>query len=110
MIDFGFSIQNDRQIDYDNNDRTLFYYIKRVEPSISICISCASCTATCTAATHSNLDFHKIMLFIRRGERVEIAREINKCQLCGKCSLVCPKGINTRQIVFLTRKFLQSNS
>ncbi len=109
MADFGYKIQEDRQINYDSNDRTLFYFLKRVEPSISLCIGCGTCSATCTVGQFTQFDLHKIMLYVRRGEKVHIANEIKKCMLCGKCSLVCPKGINTRNIIFQTRKFLHSN-
>ena len=32
--------------------------------------------------------------------------EINKCMLCGKCRLVCPRGINTRGVVMLIKRKL----
>jgi heterodisulfide reductase subunit C len=99
MVDFGYKIQKNRQIDFDRNDRTLFHYLKQNEPSIALCIGCGSCTATCTAAQFTDFNFRKIMLNIRRGEKREVSREINQCMLCGKCILVCPKGVNTRNVV-----------
>ena len=32
--------------------------------------------------------------------------ELSKCMLCGKCRLVCPRGINTREIVLTIKKHL----
>ncbi len=107
MTKFNFIKNNNRIIDYDNNDRALFYYLKRVEPTISICIACGACTATCSAGTYCSLDFHKIMLSIRRGEKVYIANEIKHCMLCGKCMLVCPKNVNTRGIILNILSFLK---
>ncbi len=104
----SFLKKNDRTIDYDKNDRALYYYLMRVEPTVSLCIACGACTATCTAGALSSLDFHKIMLSIRRGEKVYIAKEITQCMLCGKCLLVCPKNVNTRGVILHIMTFLQS--
>lgn len=107
--EFGYKPVPPRQIDYDNNDRTLFYFLRRREPSISICFSCGTCSATCPANDITPFSFCRIMLYIRRGEKMQIAREINKCMLCGKCRLVCPKGVNTRNVILITRDFLNSS-
>ncbi|MBQ3174194.1 MAG: 4Fe-4S binding protein, partial [Alistipes sp.] len=32
--------------------------------------------------------------------------ELNKCMLCGKCRLVCPRGINTRAMIMLIKRKL----
>lgn len=109
MKDFGFSVNKSRVIDYDKNDRALFYYLMRVEPSVSLCIACGACTATCSSGAFSSLDLHKIMLSIRRGEKVFIAKEITQCMLCGKCQLVCPKNVNTRGVILQIMSFLQSS-
>ncbi len=101
--------KSDRTIDYDKNDRALFYYLMRVEPTVSLCIACGACTATCSAGSLSTLDLHKIMLSIRRGEKVYIAKEITQCVLCGKCQLVCPKNVNTRGVILQIISFLQSS-
>jgi heterodisulfide reductase subunit C len=108
MPDFGYKIQKDRQIDYDNNDRTFFYYLKRVEPTISLCIGCGTCTATCSANRLTDFNFRKVMQFIRRGEKGEFIKEIDKCMLCGKCILVCPKNINTRNVIHVARQYFYS--
>jgi heterodisulfide reductase subunit C len=41
---------------------------------------------------------------LRRGETVELESEIKKCMLCGKCQLVCPRGINLRNVIMLIKK------
>ena len=43
MKTFGYSMQNDRQIRYDNLDRSLYNQLELMEPSIKGCISCGTC-------------------------------------------------------------------
>jgi Fe-S oxidoreductase len=43
-------------------------------------------------------------LLLRRGETAELETEIQKCMLCGKCMLVCPRGINIRNVIMLIKK------
>jgi heterodisulfide reductase subunit C len=43
-------------------------------------------------------------LLLRRGETTSLAKEIDKCMLCGKCMLVCPRGINIRNVIMLLKK------
>ena len=43
---------------------------------------------------------------VRRGEYQGAYEEMNKCMLCGKCRLVCPRGINTRGVVMLIKRKL----
>ena len=40
------------------------------------------------------------------GEYQGAYEEMNKCMLCGKCRLVCPRGINTRGVVMLIKRKL----
>lgn len=99
MIDFGFEIQADRQIDLDKADKRLSELIRNGEPSFNICISCGSCAATCSAGNYSSLSFRKVIHFIKRGETEQVKSEIKSCMLCGKCQIVCPRGVNTRNII-----------
>jgi heterodisulfide reductase subunit C len=43
-------------------------------------------------------------VLIKRGENTVPREKIRKCMLCGKCILVCPRGVNTRNVVFLARE------
>jgi Fe-S-cluster-containing hydrogenase component 2 len=45
-------------------------------------------------------------MFIRRGLVEELGVEAEKCMLCGKCFLVCPRGVNNRNIVLKVREAL----
>jgi heterodisulfide reductase subunit C len=99
MPDFGYKISKDRQVDYDNNSRTLFMEVAAAEPSIYQCISCGTCAATCSAAQFTSYSLRKMILLLKRGEDKEVISNISKCLLCGKCQLACPMGVNTRNLI-----------
>lgn len=107
MKDFGFTISKDRQIDYDQNDHRLLNFVLENEPSFIVCISCGGCTATCSAGNLIDFNIRKLNILLRRGETGDLEREINKCMLCGKCILVCPRGINTRNVILKIKEAIQ---
>jgi len=104
MNRFGFSISKGRQIDYDSNDRKIADYILEREPSFSLCIECGGCSATCTTGNLVKFSLRELHILIRRGENDLVRENMKKCMLCGKCSLVCPRGVNTRNVVILTKE------
>jgi heterodisulfide reductase subunit C len=105
---FGFTVHKDRQIDLDSNDRGILRSVMLVEPSISLCISCGSCAATCSAAMYTDFSLRKIILQVRRGVTIGLVSEIGKCMLCGKCYLACPRGVNTRNLIIQINRALQT--
>jgi heterodisulfide reductase subunit C len=107
MKDFGFTVTKDRQIDFDQNDQRLLIFVLENEPSFRICISCGGCTATCSAGNLIDFNIRRLNMLIRRGETGDLEREINKCMLCGKCILVCPRGINTRNVILKIKEAIQ---
>jgi heterodisulfide reductase subunit C len=107
MKDWGFSILKGCQIDFDNNDFSITRKISSIEPSFLWCIGCGSCTATCTAAQFTNFNPRKVNLLIQRGEMKGLAAEISKCMMCGKCQLVCPRNVNTRNIIQNLKRLIQ---
>ena len=54
----------------------------------------------------TEFNFRKVHTLVRRGEYQGAYEEMNKCMLCGKCRLVCPRGINTRGVVMLIKRKL----
>ena len=68
--------------------------------------ACGNCTATCTAGNLTSFNLRKVQTLVRRGEYAGAYEELSKCMLCGKCRLVCPRGINTREIVLTIKKHL----
>lgn len=107
MERFGFAISRGRQIDWDSNDRGIADYIREREPSFKLCIACGCCAATCTTGNFTLFSLRELNVLIHRGENLKPRNEIKKCMLCGKCSLLCPRGVNTRNVVFLARQAFQ---
>ncbi len=104
MGDFGFSILKERHINYDTNDRSIAEYIAEREPSFRTCIECGCCSATCTTSNFTRFSLREIHILLKRGENETVREQINKCMLCGKCILVCPRGVNTRNVILLARE------
>lgn len=99
MKNFGFNIHKSLALDLDNIDRSLFLKLADLEPDIYKCIGCGSCTSSCTAGSFTTLSFRQIILFIERGDSNKSIEMAKKCMLCGKCTLICPRCINTRNIL-----------
>lgn len=108
MVDFGYRIQEDRQIDLDATDKRLAEFIKKHEPTFTTCIACGGCTSTCTAGNFTPMNLRRMQLMIRRGETENVSKEIDACMLCGKCQMVCPRGVNTRKVIMLIKKGLEA--
>jgi heterodisulfide reductase subunit C len=96
---FGYSIQPDRQISFDQKDMRIIDYLNSLEPSFRICIGCGSCTATCTAGHFVDFNIRRFHTILLRCETKLLKNEIEKCMFCGKCQLVCPRGINMRNLI-----------
>lgn len=100
-MDFGYTLSKGRQINYDSNDRSIAEFISEKEPSFRLCIECGGCVATCTTANFTKFSLREMNILLKRGENEQVKKNIRKCMLCGKCSLVCPRGVNTRNVVSL---------
>jgi heterodisulfide reductase subunit C len=109
MERFGFAISKGRQIDYDSNSRWVAEHIFEKEPSFRLCIECGGCSATCTTGNFTLFSLRELNILIKRGENDEVRQNIKKCMLCGKCTLVCPRGVNTRNIVVLAKQAFQKS-
>jgi heterodisulfide reductase subunit C len=107
MADFGFTLSKGRQIDFEANDKRVAEYIYSREPSFRLCIECGGCSATCTTGNFTSFSLRELHILIKRGENLKVRQDIRKCMLCGKCILVCPRGVNTRNIVFLAQEAFQ---
>jgi len=107
MDRFGFSISKGRQIDYDANSRHIAEFISEREPSFRVCIECGCCSATCTTGNFTSFSLRELQILLKRGENEKVRENIKKCMLCGKCTLVCPRGVNTRNVVTLARQAFQ---
>lgn len=110
MKDFGYKLQKDRQIDFDANDKAIVRRVVELEPSFHICISCGTCSATCTAGQFTDISLRRIITSLLRGEYAGIKEETEKCMLCGKCQLACPRGVSTRSLLLAIRKSFLENA
>ena len=107
MKDFGFTISKGRSINLDEqNTERVERLLERV-PSYKWCIGCGGCTATCSAGSFTQFNIRRIHTAFLRGQFQELDRELSKCMLCGKCSLVCPRGVNTRSLIINMRRILK---
>lgn len=107
MVNWGFSIQRDRQIDFDKNDKQIAKFVSEHEPTFKLCIACGACTATCTAGNLTDFNIRKLNTLLRRGVSGKIEKEIDKCMFCGKCQLACPRGVKTRNVIFNLKKAIK---
>jgi heterodisulfide reductase subunit C len=108
MVNFGYKILPLKVHDLDSANMTLADSISFDEPSFNLCIACGSCSATCTAGSFTDFSFRQLCHQIKRGENFEAIAESEKCMMCGKCTLECPRNVNTRNIIRLVRKAKQT--
>ncbi len=47
-------------------------------------------------------------MLVKRGETKEVGEHLQKCMLCGKCLLVCPRGVDTRRMILSMLKYINS--
>ena len=106
MPDFGYTINKQRVIDLDKNGSKAIAKVKKLEPSVSICIGCGTCTGTCSANVFTQFNLRQLMLLVNRDETAKLKQEIEKCMLCGKCMIVCPRGVNTRNVLLAINRVL----
>ncbi len=99
MIDFGYKIVTTRVLELDKADFTLSVKLFKEDEMLRACIGCGACSGGCTAAAHTNFNFRRLHTLIRRGDYTNARQEAEKCMLCGRCMMICPRGINTRKIV-----------
>ena len=98
-MSFGYSISKSNTIDLDGVSNDLSAQLLRREPSFATCIGCGTCMATCSAGRFTSLNLRQLQLMARRGQIKKIQTETEKCMLCGKCQMICPRGVNTRNII-----------
>lgn len=99
MIDFGFSISKSSTINLDSADIDVYKRLCVLEPSASLCMNCGTCGATCTAAPYSEMSVRKLLNAIQRG--LDVKPMLSNCMLCGKCQMLCPRGVNTRNVILI---------
>lgn len=105
-VDFGYGIAPSRTLDIDTTDKTLSQQLLKREPTTATCIACGTCMASCSANQFIPFNLRQLQLFVHRGKTQTIAKAVEHCMLCGKCQMLCPRGINTRNIVLALHSIL----
>ena len=109
MADFGFSISKPQSIDTNDMDVGRLQALEAKVPSFKRCINCGACTATCSACQFGSFNIRRIHNLYRWDQRKGLEKELQQCMLCGKCTLVCPRGVNLRYLIIRLRKALADN-
>lgn len=104
---FGYSITEARVINYDKNDRSMAEHVAANAPSSKLCIGCGGCTASCTTGNLTEFNIRKLQMLMKRGENDTVRNQLQKCMLCGKCLLVCPRGVDTRKMILSMLEFIR---
>jgi len=106
MNRFGFSISQGRQINFDEMNNDKVERLLEVVPSYRLCIGCGGCTAACSSAGFTDYNIRRIHMAFFRAQYDGLDSQLQKCMLCGKCLLVCPRGVNTRALIVNMRRIL----
>ena len=104
MIDFGFGVNPSSRINLDNADKEKFSELAIAEPDVLKCMACGSCSASCSAAAFEDTSLRRAILSLQNGLCDDASKLLSHCMLCGKCTMVCPRGINTRHLILSIQK------
>ncbi|MBR1950218.1 MAG: 4Fe-4S dicluster domain-containing protein [Bacteroidales bacterium] len=99
MGKFGFTLNPSSRIDLDKVDREKFNKLVEIEPDVLKCMACGSCTASCTAGKFVKTSMRSAILALQNGKEEGAKEFLKGCLLCGKCTMVCPRAINTRHLI-----------
>lgn len=106
MKTFGFNISQGRGINLDEAKREKVDKLMELVPSYKWCIGCGGCSASCSAAGFTNFGIRRIHTSFQRGRYEGLEEQLKACMLCGKCLQVCPRGVNTRNLIINMRRIL----
>ncbi|MBQ1219099.1 MAG: 4Fe-4S dicluster domain-containing protein [Bacteroidales bacterium] len=107
MNKFGFALTPSSRIDLDKFNKEKFALLVKLEPDVLKCMACGSCTASCTAGKFTKTSVRSAILALQNGQEKEALDMVKGCLLCGKCSMVCPRAINTRHLIISICKIYQ---
>lgn len=107
MNKFGFALTPSSRIDLDKFNKEKFASLVKLEPDVLKCMACGSCTASCTAGKFTKTSVRSAILALQNGQEKEALDMVKGCLLCGKCSMVCPRAINTRHLIISICKIYQ---
>lgn len=108
MKQFGFSAMQRKTVNIYETDRHLFERLCADAPEFRACLSCGACGAACpiNARLSGGLSVRRTLIELMRG--VDPSAAVQQCQMCNRCALVCPRGLNTRAAFFLLARYKAS--
>lgn len=104
MIDFGYSLSKSSAIVLSDSSDERFKELVALEPDVMRCMSCGACAGSCSASNFTPVSLRRVMLALQRGLSSDALSQIKHCMMCGKCTLVCSRGLNTRHIILTIEK------
>ncbi len=96
---WGFATEKSNLVNLDRTQRGLHEALAAKVPGFRACLFCGSCSATCTVI-RDGMNFRYLHLLLLRGDLQEAASIAAPCLLCGKCTLVCPRNVDTRAVLY----------
>ena len=99
MNKFGYTLSPSSRMDLDKTDLKKFAALATIEPDVLKCMACGSCSASCTAGKFARTSLRSAILALQNGKEADALLLLQGCLLCGKCTMVCPRGINTRHLI-----------
>ncbi len=105
---WGFRPEQSGTIDLENGNYELWWRLVGKVPGIQACMFCGSCASTCTAQAEG-MNFRKVQLMLRRGMNQSLRQLTAHCMLCGKCTLVCPRDVDTRSAIYNLKLLLHES-
>lgn len=99
MIDFALKISPSSRIDLDRERGEKWKKLTELEPDVKKCMACGSCCASCSSGQFTSVSLRSAILNLQNGEEQKAFNLLKGCMLCGKCTLVCPRNINTRHLI-----------
>lgn len=102
---WGFRPEHSQTIDLDTAPIDLYRKTIQKVPGLRACFFCGSCSSTCSVS-NDGMSFRQVNLLLQRGEIQKLKEKIAPCILCGKCTLVCPRNVDTRAVIYHLRILL----
>lgn len=104
MANFGYSLTPSSRVDLGKFNKEKWEELAALEPDVLKCMACGSCTASCTAGKFTKTSLRSAILYIQNGQEKQALELVQSCLLCGKCFMVCPRAINTRNLLLSINK------
>lgn len=107
---FGFKLLRERQIDLSKADTRLYEWIIGRVNEAALCIGCGTCGSACIRSDEMPVSVRRVFLLASRGLAAEAITLADQCRLCGRCLMICPRNIPTRNIMHVVVSYSKANT